>query len=88
MLTIAAAAWAIPIPKLPRCSPRHNRGRPQRPGQRREGLSEIMVPLIGTQAEFDMQDKIIRETAEKVLAEKGTRVKYLVGTMIEIPARR
>jgi pyruvate,orthophosphate dikinase len=46
---------------------------------------EIMVPLIGTQAEFDMQDKIIRETAEKVLAEKGTRVKYLVGTMIEIP---
>jgi pyruvate,orthophosphate dikinase len=46
---------------------------------------EIMVPLIGTQAEFDMQDKIIRETAEKVFAEKGTRVKYLVGTMIEIP---
>ncbi|HQH49848.1 MAG TPA: pyruvate, phosphate dikinase [Candidatus Cloacimonadota bacterium] len=46
---------------------------------------EIMVPLIGTQAEFDMQDKIIRETAEKVFAEKGARVKYLVGTMIEIP---
>jgi len=32
-----------------------------------------------------MQEKIIRETAEKVFAEKGSRVDYLVGTMIEIP---
>ena len=46
---------------------------------------EIMVPLIGTKAEFDMQDAIIRKTAEKVFAEKGAKVDYLVGTMIEIP---
>jgi len=32
-----------------------------------------------------MQEVIIRETAEKVFAEKGIRVDYLVGTMIEIP---
>lgn len=46
---------------------------------------EIMVPLIGTVEEFKMQEGIIRETAEKVFAEKGTKVDYMVGTMIEIP---
>lgn len=46
---------------------------------------EIMVPLIGTVKELKMQEEIIRETAEKVFAEKGIRVDYLVGTMIEIP---
>jgi len=46
---------------------------------------EIMVPLIGTVEEFRQQEKIIREVAEKVFEEKGIRVDYLVGTMIEIP---
>lgn len=46
---------------------------------------EIMVPLIGTKAEYDLQDEIIRATAEKVFKEKGARVDFLVGTMIEIP---
>ena len=50
-----------------------------------EAKPEIMVPLIGTVAEFEMQEKIIRATAEEVFEEKGTRVEYLVGTMIEIP---
>jgi len=48
-------------------------------------MPEIMVPLIGTDVEFKLQEKIIRDTAEKVFAEKGARVEYLVGTMIEIP---
>ncbi|HOY85024.1 MAG TPA: pyruvate, phosphate dikinase [Candidatus Syntrophosphaera sp.] len=48
-------------------------------------LPEIMVPLIGTDAEFKLQEQIIRATAEKVFAEKGAKVEYLVGTMIEIP---
>jgi len=48
-------------------------------------MPEIMVPLIGTDVEFKLQEKIIRATAEKVFAEKGARVEYLVGTMIEIP---
>ncbi len=48
-------------------------------------LPEIMVPLIGTEAEFKLQEQIIRATAEKVFAEKGAKVEYLVGTMIEIP---
>ncbi len=46
---------------------------------------EIMVPLIGTVKELKMQEEIIRATAEKVFEEKGMKVDYLVGTMIEIP---
>jgi pyruvate,orthophosphate dikinase len=46
---------------------------------------EIMVPLVGFLAEFKNQEKTIREIAEKVLAEKGVKLDYLVGTMIEVP---
>ncbi len=46
---------------------------------------EIMVPLIGTVKEFKMQEEIIRKTAEKVFKEKGEKIDYLLGTMIEIP---
>jgi pyruvate,orthophosphate dikinase len=48
-------------------------------------LPEIMVPLVGTVEEFVDQKKIIDRTAQRVFEEKGTEVKYLVGTMIEIP---
>jgi len=48
-------------------------------------LPEIMVPLTSTAAEFEMQEDIIRKTAENVFEEKKERVDYLVGTMIEIP---
>ena len=50
-----------------------------------ETIPEIMVPLIGTLKEYELQEKIIRETAEKVFKETGQKVEYLVGTMIEIP---
>ena len=46
---------------------------------------EIMIPLIGTVAEFTMQADIVRATAEKVFAERNEKIDYLVGTMIEIP---
>ncbi|NDP19739.1 MAG: pyruvate, phosphate dikinase [Paludibacter sp.] len=55
---------------------------------KKKGLSpkpEIMVPLIGTVEEFVMQEQLIRQTAEAVFAEKGVKVDYMVGTMIEIP---
>ena len=48
-------------------------------------LPEIMVPLIGTVKELELQVNIIKETAEKVFAEKGARVDFLTGTMIEVP---
>jgi pyruvate,orthophosphate dikinase len=50
-----------------------------------EAKAEIMIPLVGNVAEYKLQEKIIRETAEKVFKEKGDRVDYLVGTMIEVP---
>jgi len=46
---------------------------------------EIMVPLIGTVEEFLNQKKLIQETAEQVFNETGTRIEYLIGTMIEVP---
>ncbi|MEJ5267697.1 MAG: pyruvate, phosphate dikinase [Bacteroidales bacterium] len=48
-------------------------------------IPEIMIPLTGTVQEMKMQEKIVRDTVEKVFAEKGERVDYLVGTMIEVP---
>ena len=50
-----------------------------------EAKPEIMVPLIGTLAEFVSQEKIIRETAAKVFEERNDSIEFLVGTMIEIP---
>ncbi len=46
---------------------------------------EIMIPLIGSKAELANQKKVVLETAEKVFAEKGAKIDFLVGTMIEIP---
>jgi pyruvate,orthophosphate dikinase len=46
---------------------------------------EIMVPLVGTVAELKNQADVIRATAEQVFAEKGDRIDYQIGTMIEIP---
>ena len=50
-----------------------------------EAKPEIMVPLIGTLAEFVAQEDIIRATANKVFEERNDSIDYLVGTMIEIP---
>ncbi len=46
---------------------------------------EIMIPLTGTLAEMKLQEKIVRETIEKVFAERNEHIDYLVGTMIEVP---
>ena len=46
---------------------------------------EIMVPLIATRREFDLLKERIDFVAHKVEKEKGSRVSYLVGTMIELP---
>jgi pyruvate, orthophosphate dikinase len=46
---------------------------------------EIMIPLVGFLPELKAQTKIVHETAKKVFKEKGVEVKYLVGTMIELP---
>ena len=46
---------------------------------------EIMVPLVGEVNELKLIRGMIEETAEKVMEEKGVKVDYTVGTMIEIP---
>lgn len=46
---------------------------------------EIMVPLVGEVNELKLIRGMIEETAEKVIEEKGVKVDYTVGTMIEIP---
>jgi pyruvate,orthophosphate dikinase len=46
---------------------------------------EVMIPLAGFRKEVQNQEKIVRATAEKVFAETGVKVEYLVGTMIEVP---
>ena len=46
---------------------------------------EIMVPLVGFSKELELQVEVIHRVAKEVFAAKGAKVKYLVGTMIEIP---
>jgi len=46
---------------------------------------EIMIPLTGTYAEMKMQEDIVRATIAKVFEERGMKIDYMVGTMIEIP---
>ena len=48
-------------------------------------VPEIMIPLVGEAKEFNFVREIVDETAKTVIAEKGAELKYLVGTMIEIP---
>ena len=48
-------------------------------------LPEIMVPLVGTTKELQLQVDVIRATIEMVFAERGEKIDYMVGTMIEIP---
>ncbi len=48
-------------------------------------MPEIEVPLTGSKKELDIVKNIIDTTAEKVFAEKGKKIKYEVGSMIELP---
>jgi pyruvate,orthophosphate dikinase len=46
---------------------------------------EIMIPLVGHINEFKLQEDIVRRVANDVMKEKGMKINYLVGTMIELP---
>tara|TARA_B100001769_G_C21761524_1_gene416620 strand:- start:12 stop:602 length:591 start_codon:yes stop_codon:yes gene_type:complete len=48
-------------------------------------LPEIMIPLIGTKAELDFLETIVRNEADGIIKKHQAKIKYLVGTMIEIP---
>lgn len=46
---------------------------------------EIMIPLVGDVAELRYVKNVVKETADKIIAESSIDMKYHVGTMIEIP---
>jgi pyruvate, orthophosphate dikinase len=48
-------------------------------------VPEIMIPLVGHVKELRDQKAVVDRVAEEVMRQKGVRVKYLVGTMIEVP---
>jgi pyruvate,orthophosphate dikinase len=48
-------------------------------------LPEVMIPLVAMVKEMSNQAAIVRRVADEVFKEKGTKVEYMVGTMIELP---
>jgi pyruvate,orthophosphate dikinase len=49
-------------------------------------IPEVMIPLVGFQRELAMQKEIVERVAKEVLEKAGMKnMKYLIGTMIEIP---
>jgi pyruvate,orthophosphate dikinase len=48
-------------------------------------VPEVMIPLAATKRELDILKAVIDRVAGEVAKEKGRRVKYYVGTMIELP---
>ena len=46
---------------------------------------EIMIPLVGSAKEFELQEEVVRRVASEVMEARGVEIDYLVGTMIEIP---
>ncbi len=48
-------------------------------------LPEIMIPLVSTAAELENQRQIVEEIAQEVLGAHGMVLKYMIGTMIELP---
>jgi pyruvate, orthophosphate dikinase len=48
-------------------------------------IPEIMLPLIGERREFEILAADIREVADEVFKQYGTKVHYTIGTMIEVP---
>jgi pyruvate,orthophosphate dikinase len=48
-------------------------------------LPEVMVPLVATDRELELQREVIERVATRVLEEAGVTLSYMVGTMIELP---
>ena len=46
---------------------------------------EVMIPLVGTLKELQMQQEIVERVARETMKKYGVKVRYMLGTMIEIP---
>ena len=55
---------------------------------RREGkhpFPEVMIPLVATRQELHLQREIVERAAHETMKAYGVKVRYLIGTMIELP---
>ncbi|HEX2226881.1 MAG TPA: putative PEP-binding protein, partial [Candidatus Binatia bacterium] len=55
---------------------------------RKEGKNpfpEVMIPLVGSREELKAQRAIVEQTAHATTKSYGVKIRYLVGTMIELP---
>lgn len=48
-------------------------------------VPEVMIPLVGTTGEIKMIKEYSIKVAEEVMSKYGTKLEYMIGTMIEIP---
>jgi len=46
---------------------------------------EVMIPLVGSQEELRAQREIVEQAAQETMKSYGVKVRYLIGTMIELP---
>jgi pyruvate,orthophosphate dikinase len=51
----------------------------------KQPVPEVMIPLVGDVAELRHQADIVRRVADEVLGKAKLDIKYLIGTMIELP---
>ena len=48
-------------------------------------LLEVMIPLVATRKEIQIMRQLVIDVEKAVVAEQGVELKYMVGTMIELP---
>lgn len=48
-------------------------------------IPEVMIPLIATRKELSILRKLVEKTAERVFENRGRKLDYMIGTMIELP---
>ncbi len=53
--------------------------------KQKSALPEIMIPLVSTEAEIKIMKDLVINTARKVQDKNKVKIKFLVGTMIELP---
>lgn len=53
--------------------------------QGKNPFPEVMIPLVGSRGELVAQRRIVERVASETMASYGVKVRYLIGTMIELP---
>ncbi len=53
--------------------------------QRKNPYPEVMIPLVGTLKELQLQQDIVERVARDTMKKYGVKVRYMLGTMIEVP---